>query len=76
MTRDLAVVAVDSLNLRFPGARPIAIAPLGTASDPGGPTTVIAGRFATDVIEAVREAVADLGGTVVVDANEESIKRR
>ena len=35
------------------------------------PEMILAGRFADDVISAVRRAVVELGGTVVVDFDED-----
>jgi hypothetical protein len=70
MTLASATKALDALNRQFGTEDDVRLAPLGRAGGPGGPTMVLAGRFADDVVEAVRRAVKKFGGTVVVDADD------
>jgi len=73
MTRPTAVRALEALALRF-GKGDTRIAVLGgTGEEPGGqqPEMILAGRFTDDVISAVRRAVVELGGTVLVDVDED-----
>jgi hypothetical protein len=70
LTEDAATLAQKALDRRFGTGDAVRIAPLGQASGPYGPTTVLAGRFTDDVIAAVRSSLAQLGGTVVFDADE------
>jgi hypothetical protein len=69
MTAAAATKALDALNRQF-GADDVRLAPLGHAGRRGGPTMVIAGRFADGVVDPVRRAVKKFGGTVVVDTDE------
>jgi hypothetical protein len=70
MTRATAVQALDALDRWFDGSADVRIAALGHAGGGTGPTMVLAGRFGDDVMAAVRIAVAELGGTVVVDRDD------
>jgi hypothetical protein len=73
MTRPSAIRALEALNGRF-GSGHARIAVLGgTGEETGGrqPEMILAGRFTDDVISAVRRAVEELGGTVVVDVDED-----
>ena len=78
MTRPSAVRALEALDGRF-GSGHARIAVLGGtgeetgAEETGGqqPEMILAGRFTDDVISAVRRAVMELGGTVVVDVDED-----
>jgi hypothetical protein len=78
MTRPLAVRAQEALVGRF-GTGHVRIAVLGgTGEDTEAeervtqrPEMILAGRFTDDVISAVRRAIVDLGGTVVVDVDED-----
>ena len=73
MTRPSAVLALEALDRRF-GTGDTRIAVLGgTGEEPGGqqPEMILAGRFTDDVIAAVRRAMVELGGTVVVDVDED-----
>ncbi len=70
MTQVAAAATGAYLNRRFPLGGLVEFAELGRAGKPNGPTTVLAGRFADDVIGAVRDAVTERGGTVVVDIDE------
>ena len=83
MTRPSAVKALEALDRRF-GSGHARIAVLGgTGEDTGAeeneaeetgsrqPEMILAGRFTDDVISAVRRAVMELGGTVVVDVDED-----
>ena len=72
-TEDLAARALQALGRRFDAAVPIQIAPLGHAGRGSGPRMVLAGAFEDDVIDAVRSAVSELGGTVVVDREEQPL---
>jgi hypothetical protein len=72
-TVDAATRALQALGRRFDTATSLEIAPLGHAGRSSGPGMVLAGRFEEDVIEAVRVAVRELGGTVVVDREQRSI---
>ena len=69
LSEDSAVQALETLDRRFGVRAQIRIAPLGHAGTGGGPPMVLAGRFEDDVMAAVRLAVAELGGSVVVDAD-------
>lgn len=80
-TRPSAVMARESLERRF-GTGHTRIAALGGTGDQTGeetgdgtgeqqPEMILAGRFTDDVIAAVRRAIMELGGTVVVDVDEE-----
>ena len=68
----LAAVALEALDRQFRTGDDVRLAPLGNADHPDGPTTVLAGRFGDDVMAAVRTAVAEMGGTVVMDVDEGS----
>jgi hypothetical protein len=73
MTRPSAVRALEALDGRF-GTGHTRIAVLGgTGEKVGGqkPEMILAGRFTDDVIAAVRGAILELGGTVVVDVDED-----
>ena len=70
MTAAAATKALDALNRQFGAADDVRLAPLGHAGRRGGPTMVLAGRFADGVVDAVRRAVKKFGGTVVVDTDE------
>jgi hypothetical protein len=73
MTRPSAVRALEALNGRF-GVGHARIAVLGgTREETTGqqPEMILAGRFTDDVIAAVRHAIMELGGTVVVDVDED-----
>ncbi len=70
LTEESAVHALEALDRRFRASSSIRIAPLGHTGGDKGPGMVLAGRFEEDVIGAVRLAVAELGGTVLVDAEE------
>ena len=70
LTEDSAVEALEALDRRFKASASMKIAPLGHAGIGSGPSIVLAGAFEDDVIEAVRLAIAELGGTVLVDAQE------
>ena len=73
MTRPSAVRALEALDGRF-GTGHTRIAVLGgTGEQVGGPKPemILAGRFTDDVIAAVRGAILELGGTVVVDVDED-----
>ena len=78
VTRPLAVRAQEALAGRF-GTGHTRIAVLGgseddtEADDTVGqrPEMILAGRFSDDVIAAVRRAIVELGGTVVVDVDED-----
>ena len=72
---DTAVAAFRELNRRFAASRGFRIAPLGRAGDPEGPTTVIAGSFEDDVVAAIKAAVEDLGGDVVIDIDQRAAGR-
>jgi hypothetical protein len=72
LTEETAVQALEALNRQFSASASVRIAPLGHAGGGGGPSMVLAGRFEDHVIEAVRLAVAELGGTVIVEAEERS----
>jgi hypothetical protein len=76
MDEDSAASAMRELDARFStdGAG-VSVAALGRASQPGGPTTILAGRFREEVIAAVRHAVEGFGGTVVVDVDEGATHR-
>lgn len=73
MSEDAAVLALDMLNTRALVRNGIQIAPLGRACDPSGPSTVMAGVFAEDVVEAVRLVIEQLGGTVIVEKTEQPL---
>lgn len=70
LTEDSAATALEALSRRFRSHSSIRIAPLGHTSGAAGPSMVLAGRFEDDVIDAVRLAIAELGGTVLVDAED------
>lgn len=82
MTRPSAVMAREALDRSFGTAVRIAVLG-GTGDDTGAedegpedtdaqrPEMVLAGRFTDDVIAAVRRAILELGGTVVVDVDED-----
>ena len=74
-TEAAAILAIDALYRSFPAGGRSSIAPLGTAGDARGPTTIVAGRFADDVIAAVHSAIRELGGTVVIDVDESRTHR-
>lgn len=48
----------------------IELAARGTASDPDGPDTVLAGRFRTKDLERVRAVIEARGGTIDIDVDE------
>jgi hypothetical protein len=70
----IAVVVRDGLTRRF-GLRPgtVDVAPLGRAANPGGPGAVLAGRFRDEVVDDVMAVLADHGGTVVADFDEDRL---
>jgi hypothetical protein len=70
LTEESAVRALDALDRQFRATSSIRIAPFGHTGGVQGPSMLLAGRFDDHVIEAVRAAVAELGGTVIVDAEE------
>lgn len=70
LTEDSAASALDALSRRFSASSSIRIAPLGHTGGAKGPGMVLAGRFEDHVIDAVRVSIAELGGTVLVDAEE------
>jgi hypothetical protein len=70
LTEESAVQALEALGRRFRSASSARIAPLGHTGGAKGPSMVLAGRFEDDVIDAVRLSIAELGGTVLVDAEE------
>ena len=72
LTEDCAVEALEALDRRFRASASMKIAPLGHTSGTVGPSMVLAGAFEDDVIDAVRRSVSDLGGTVLVDAQEKT----
>jgi hypothetical protein len=72
LTEDSAVQALEALDRRFRASAAMKIAPLGHTGGAIGPSMVLAGAFEDDVIEAVRLSVAELGGTVLVDAQEQT----
>jgi hypothetical protein len=51
------------------GGGTIRVASLGRASEPWGPSAVLAGRFKDDTVVPVRTVVAEFGGTVVIDVD-------
>jgi hypothetical protein len=75
-TRPSAVMAREALDRSF--GTGVRVAVLGRTGDEGAedtveqrPEMVLAGRFADDLIAAVRRAIVELGGTVVVDVDED-----
>jgi hypothetical protein len=76
MTEQSAAAALLTLNRRFATSRGFRLAPLGQFGNPNRPSTVLAGPFDEDVVAAVKRAVEELGGTVVIDIDEEATGRR
>jgi hypothetical protein len=70
LTEDSAATALAALSRRFRASSSMRIAPLGHTGGATGPSMVLAGRFEDHVIDAVRLSVTELGGTVLVDAEE------
>jgi hypothetical protein len=70
LTEESAVQALEALDRRFRASSNIRIAPFGHTGGVEGPSMLLAGRFEDHVIDAVRVAIAELGGTVLVDAEE------
>jgi hypothetical protein len=70
LTEDSAASALEALSRRFYATSSIRIAPLGHTGGAKGPSMVLAGRFEDHVIDAVRLSIAELGGKVLVDAEE------
>jgi hypothetical protein len=78
MTRPSAVRAQEAIDGRF-GTGHTRIAVLGGTGEDAEPENavmqrpemILAGRFTDDVISAVRRAIVELGGTVVVDVDED-----
>jgi len=69
-----AASALKTLDKRYPGGG-LELASLGTSYDRRGPSTVIAGRFAQHVVAAVRTAITEMGGRVVIDVDETTAGR-
>jgi len=68
-TEESAVLALEELAGRFGESARMRLAPLGHAGPEGSTARMIlAGRFEDDVIAAVRLAVTELGGSMVVDS--------
>lgn len=79
--RVLAVTFLDVASARAAAAMLVRIfspigavrlAPLGRASYPSKPGTLLTARFSDDVVGAVRDAVEAAGGTVEMDVPEDS----
>jgi hypothetical protein len=70
LTEESAVQALEALDRQFHASSSIRIAPFGHTGGAQGPSMLLAGRFEDHVIDAVRAAVHELGGTVLVDAEE------
>lgn len=48
-------------------AHQVGVEALAQPANPGGPATILAGKFSEDVVPAAREVVERLGGTVMID---------
>jgi hypothetical protein len=70
LTEESAVQALEALDRQFRTSSSIRIAPFGHTGGVEGPSMLLAGRFENHVIDAARVAIAELGGTVLVDAEE------
>lgn len=66
-----AAVAFRELDRQFDLGDRVRTKGLGQASDPDGPGGVLAGLVEDDVVHAVKAAIERLGGTVVVDREED-----
>ena len=71
LTSTAATTAAAMLTRVFDPARPIELAPLGKPSYPTPIRSLLVGRFRLAVIDAVRIAVEEAGGTIEMDLAED-----
>jgi hypothetical protein len=70
-TDTIATAAAAMLNRAFDPVDGMEFAPFGPQNYPGRDRSVLVGRFQEDVIDAVRAAVRQAGGTIEVDLPED-----